>query len=45
MKIEPGYINFGNQIDIFSLIKYMNKEKEINNPLKKNQDKEMETEK
>ncbi|MBY7004536.1 hypothetical protein HYI06_10465 [Clostridium botulinum] len=45
MKIEPGYINFGNQIDIFNLIKYMNKEKEINKSLKKNQDKEVKIEK
>ncbi|HCL4578775.1 TPA: hypothetical protein N2D80_003499 [Clostridium botulinum] len=45
MKIEPGYINFGNQLDIFNLIKYMNKEKEINKSLKKNQDKEVKIEK
>ncbi|WP_459612474.1 hypothetical protein [Clostridium botulinum] len=45
MKIEPGYINFGNQIDIFNLIKYMNKKKEINKSLKKNQDKEVKIEK
>ncbi|WP_460299804.1 hypothetical protein [Clostridium botulinum] len=44
MKIEPGYIKFGNQIDIFNLIKYMNKEKEINKSLKKNQDKEVKIE-
>ncbi|APH21600.1 hypothetical protein [Clostridium botulinum] len=45
MKIEPGYINFGNQIVIFNLIKYMNKEKEINKSLKKNRDKEVKIEK
>lgn len=45
MEIGPGYINFGNQIDIFNLIKYMNKEKEINKSLKKNQDKEVKIEK
>ncbi|MCW6079275.1 hypothetical protein [Clostridium sporogenes] len=41
MKIEPGYINFGNQLDIFNLIKYMDDEREIDRSLKKNQDKEV----
>ncbi|ACA45919.1 hypothetical protein [Clostridium botulinum] len=43
MEIISGYIKFGKQISIFD--KYMNNEKETNKSLKKNQDKEMETEK
>lgn len=35
MKIEPGYINFGNQLDIFSLIKYIDNETETNKPVNK----------
>ncbi|WP_265181410.1 hypothetical protein [Clostridium sporogenes] len=43
MEVISGYIKFGKQISIFD--EYMNNEKETNKSLKKNQDKEMETEK
>ncbi|WP_251861953.1 hypothetical protein [Clostridium sp. Marseille-Q2269] len=45
MKIELGYINFGDQLNIFNLIKYIDDKKENKRSLNKNGNKEVNTEK